>query len=59
MFNLEHAGVDEVLKGLMSSRMQTIDRYVTSELKGLGSDVMALSIQQARDHGIPSEFTVV
>ena len=57
IFDHWSAGIDGFLKDVISSQMQTVDRYVTRELNGLGTDVIARTIQQARDHGIPGMYT--
>ncbi|KAJ0177269.1 hypothetical protein K1T71_007278 [Dendrolimus kikuchii] len=56
--------VDELMRGLASTPMETLDQFITGEVTNhlfedrripfSGIDLIALNIQRARDHGIPS-----
>ncbi|XP_017785026.1 PREDICTED: uncharacterized protein LOC108568445 [Nicrophorus vespilloides] len=56
--------VDEITRGLVSTPMETLDQFITGEVTNhlfedrripfSGIDLVALNIQRARDHGIPS-----
>ncbi|XP_074027554.1 uncharacterized protein isoform X2 [Leptinotarsa decemlineata] len=56
--------VDEIARGLVSTPMETLDQFITGEVTNhlfedrkipfSGIDLIALNIQRARDHGIPS-----
>lgn len=56
--------VDELIRGLSSTPMETLDQFITGEVTNhlfedrripfSGIDLIALNIQRARDHGIPS-----
>ncbi|XP_041978546.1 peroxidasin homolog pxn-2 isoform X2 [Aricia agestis] len=56
--------VDELIRGLSSTPMETLDQFITGEVTNhlfedrripfSGIDLVALNIQRARDHGIPS-----
>lgn len=56
--------VDEMLRGLVSTPMETLDQFITGEVTNhlfenrriphSGVDLIALNVQRARDHGIPS-----
>ncbi|XP_045497152.1 heme peroxidase 2 [Colias croceus] len=56
--------VDELIRGLVSTPMETLDQFITGEVTNhlfedrkipfSGIDLVALNIQRARDHGIPS-----
>ncbi|XP_072395913.1 uncharacterized protein [Diabrotica undecimpunctata] len=56
--------VDEITRGLVSTPMETLDQFITGEVTNhlfedrktpfSGVDLIALNIQRARDHGIPS-----
>ncbi|KAK9883031.1 hypothetical protein WA026_001241 [Henosepilachna vigintioctopunctata] len=56
--------VDEISRGLVSTPMETLDQFITGEVTNhlfedrkipfSGIDLVALNIQRARDHGIPS-----
>ncbi|XP_015127618.1 thyroid peroxidase [Diachasma alloeum] len=55
--------VDEMLRGLVSTPMETMDQFITGEVTNhlfenrkilhSGVDLIALNVQRARDHGIP------
>ncbi|KAF5280247.1 hypothetical protein FQA39_LY18070 [Lamprigera yunnana] len=61
---LQPSMIDEVSRGLMSTPMETLDQFITGEVTNhlfedrkipfSGVDLIALNIQRARDHGIPS-----
>ncbi|XP_060802953.1 heme peroxidase 2 [Amyelois transitella] len=62
---MEHPGLtDELIRGLASTPMETLDQFITGEVTNhlfedrripfSGVDLIALNIQRARDHGIPS-----
>ncbi|XP_048515872.1 uncharacterized protein LOC105686151 [Athalia rosae] len=56
--------IDEMLRGLVSTPMETLDQFITGEVTNhlfenrriphSGVDLIALNVQRARDHGIPS-----
>ncbi|XP_047507220.1 heme peroxidase 2 [Pieris napi] len=56
--------VDELMRGLASTPMETLDQFITGEVTNhlfedrkipfSGIDLVALNVQRARDHGIPS-----
>ncbi|CAH1116127.1 unnamed protein product [Phaedon cochleariae] len=56
--------VDEISRGLVSTPMETLDQFITGEVTNhlfedrripfSGIDLIALNVQRARDHGIPS-----
>ncbi|XP_046470600.1 uncharacterized protein [Neodiprion pinetum] len=56
--------VDEMIRGLVSTPMETLDQFITGEVTNhlfenrriphSGVDLIALNVQRARDHGIPS-----
>ncbi|CAH0563572.1 unnamed protein product [Brassicogethes aeneus] len=56
--------IDEISRGLVSTPMETLDQFITGEVTNhlfenkkipfSGVDLIALNIQRARDHGIPS-----
>ncbi|XP_026844579.1 uncharacterized protein LOC6588808 [Drosophila persimilis] len=56
--------IDEILRGLVATPMETLDQFITGEVTNhlfedrkipfSGIDLVALNIQRARDHGIPS-----
>ncbi|KAJ8926678.1 hypothetical protein NQ314_020927 [Rhamnusium bicolor] len=56
--------VDEIARGLVSTPMETLDQFITGEVTNhlfedrkipfSGIDLVALNIQRARDHGVPS-----
>lgn len=56
--------VDEITRGLVSTPMETLDQFITGEVTNhlfedrkipfSGIDLVALNVQRARDHGIPS-----
>ncbi|KAG7302968.1 hypothetical protein JYU34_012963 [Plutella xylostella] len=64
MFMTHPAMVDELMRGLSSTPMETLDQFITGEVTNhlfedrripfSGIDLIALNIQRARDHGIPS-----
>ncbi|GBP86747.1 Peroxidasin homolog [Eumeta japonica] len=64
MFMAHPAMVDELMRGLASTPMETLDQFITGEVTNhlfedrkvpfSGIDLIALNIQRARDHGIPS-----
>lgn len=55
--------VDELLMGLVSTPMETLDQFITEEVTNhlfedknipfSGMDLPAINVQRARDHGIP------
>ncbi|EFA09156.2 hypothetical protein TcasGA2_TC005493 [Tribolium castaneum] len=61
---LQTGMVDEIARGLVSTPMETLDQFITGEVTNhlfedrkipfSGVDLIALNIQRARDHGIPS-----
>lgn len=64
-YHFQHAGLtDELMRGLASTPMETLDQFITGEVTNhlfedrripfSGIDLIALNIQRARDHGIPS-----
>ncbi|KRT83256.1 peroxidase [Oryctes borbonicus] len=56
--------VDEITRGLISTPMESLDQFITGEVTNhlfedrripfSGVDLIALNIQRARDHGVPS-----
>ncbi|KAF5284358.1 hypothetical protein FQR65_LT13575 [Abscondita terminalis] len=56
--------IDEISRGLVSTPMETLDQFITGEVTNhlfedrkipfSGVDLIALNLQRARDHGIPS-----
>ncbi|XP_036328588.1 uncharacterized protein LOC118740935 isoform X2 [Rhagoletis pomonella] len=56
--------IDEISRGLVATPMETLDQFITGEVTNhlfedrkipfSGIDLIALNIQRARDHGIPS-----
>ncbi|KAK0174315.1 hypothetical protein PV327_010941 [Microctonus hyperodae] len=56
--------IDEMIRGLVATPMETMDQFITGEvtnhlfenlqIKHSGVDLIALNVQRARDHGIPS-----
>lgn len=56
--------VDEIMRGLVATPMETLDQFITGEVTNhlfedvkipfSGIDLVALNVQRARDHGIPS-----
>ncbi|XP_055548118.1 uncharacterized protein LOC129731820 [Wyeomyia smithii] len=56
--------IDEIARGLVATPMETLDQFITGEVTNhlfedrripfSGIDLVALNIQRARDHGIPS-----
>ncbi|XP_014357630.2 heme peroxidase 2 [Papilio machaon] len=64
MFMSHPQMVDELMRGLSSTPMETLDQFITGEVTNhlfedrkipfSGVDLIALNIQRARDHGIPS-----
>lgn len=59
---LYHDGIDVLLRGAASQRTQTVDSYVSPEVRehlfqpsGLdyGYDLAAVGVQRGRDHGLP------
>lgn len=56
--------VDELMRGLSSTPMETLDQFITGEVTNhlfedrripfSGIDLIALNIQRGRDHGVPS-----
>ncbi|XP_052740356.1 heme peroxidase 2 isoform X1 [Bicyclus anynana] len=56
--------VDELIRGLSSTPMETLDQFITGEVTNhlfedrkipfSGIDLVALNVQRARDHGVPS-----
>ncbi|XP_026317732.1 uncharacterized protein LOC113228591 [Hyposmocoma kahamanoa] len=62
---MTHPGLaDELMRGLASTPMETLDQFITGEVTNhlfedrripfSGVDLIALNIQRSRDHGIPS-----
>ncbi|CRK94120.1 CLUMA_CG007643, isoform A [Clunio marinus] len=61
---LQAGMIDEVSRGLVATPMETLDQFITGEVTNhlfedrkipfSGVDLIALNIQRARDHGIPS-----
>ncbi|XP_059616310.1 uncharacterized protein LOC132261488 [Phlebotomus argentipes] len=61
---LQPGMVDEISRGLVSTPMETLDQFITGEVTNhlfedrripfSGIDLIALNVQRARDHGIPS-----
>lgn len=61
---LQPGMVDEIIRGLVSTPMETLDQFITGEVTNhlfedrrvpfSGIDLIALNIQRGRDHGIPS-----
>ncbi|VVD00797.1 unnamed protein product [Leptidea sinapis] len=64
MFMTHPPMTDELLRGLSSTPMETLDQFITGEVTNhlfedrkvpfSGVDLIALNIQRARDHGVPS-----
>ncbi|KAJ8730052.1 hypothetical protein PYW07_017090 [Mythimna separata] len=64
MFMSHPPMVDELMRGLASTPMETLDQFITGEVTNhlfedrripfSGIDLIALNVQRARDHGIPS-----
>ncbi|XP_052759385.1 uncharacterized protein LOC113522388 [Galleria mellonella] len=64
MFMAHPAMIDELIRGLSSTPMETLDQFITGEVTNhlfedrripfSGVDLIALNVQRARDHGIPS-----
>ncbi|XP_065073904.1 uncharacterized protein LOC135697958 isoform X1 [Ochlerotatus camptorhynchus] len=56
--------IDEISRGLVATPMETLDQFITGEVTNhlfedrripfSGVDLIALNVQRARDHGIPS-----
>ncbi|XP_048775241.2 uncharacterized protein LOC125679824 [Ostrea edulis] len=54
-------GVEQVMRGLYIEHCQTVDRLKSAEItdhlfeigRGTGSDLIAININRARDHGLP------
>lgn len=56
--------IDEMIRGLVATPMETMDQFITGEVTNhlfenrkiphSGVDLIALNVQRARDHGIPS-----
>lgn len=61
---LQPGMIDEISRGLVSTPMETLDQFITGEVTNhlfedrripfSGIDLIALNVQRARDHGIPS-----
>lgn len=61
---LQPGMIDEVSRGLVATPMETLDQFITGEVTNhlfedrkipfSGIDLIALNVQRARDHGIPS-----
>ncbi|XP_063361912.1 heme peroxidase 2 isoform X1 [Cydia amplana] len=64
MFMSNAQMTDELMRGLASTPMETLDQFITGEVTNhlfedrripfSGIDLVALNVQRARDHGIPS-----
>ncbi|ELT88406.1 hypothetical protein CAPTEDRAFT_72445, partial [Capitella teleta] len=62
-FDTKADGVDGMARGLCDQNIESFDRFVVPQVtvhlfsqsppNGLGTDLVALNIQRARDHGIP------
>lgn len=57
---LDEGGIDPLLKGLASQRMQELDQHVVEDVRSFlftiptgGIDLPSLNLQRARDHGLP------
>lgn len=60
---LQSGMMDEILRGLVATPMETLDQFITGEVTNhlfedrkipfSGIDLIALNVQRARDHGIP------
>ncbi|XP_034244219.1 uncharacterized protein LOC117646942 [Thrips palmi] len=62
---LQPGMVDEIVRGLVSTPMQTLDQFITTEVTNhlfehrrpyrpfSGFDLVAINMQRARDHGVP------
>ena len=63
LYAVRGGGVDSLLRGLGAQSIQQYDRFVTDQVtvhlfaerppRGVGTDLVSLNIQRARDHGIP------
>jgi len=63
LYTTADGGVDSLMRGLSGQSIQQYDRFVTDQVTvhlfaeqpphGLGTDLISLNIQRARDHGIP------
>lgn len=61
---LQPGMIDEIARGLVATPMETLDQFITGEVTNhlfedrkipfSGIDLIALNVQRARDHGIPS-----
>lgn len=61
---LQSGIIDEIARGLVATPMETLDQFITGEVTNhlfedrkipfSGIDLIALNVQRARDHGIPS-----
>ncbi|KAB0798263.1 hypothetical protein PPYR_09256 [Photinus pyralis] len=61
---LQPGMIDEISRGLVSTPMETLDQFITGEVTNhlfedrkipfSGVDLIALNLQRARDHGVPS-----
>lgn len=61
---LQSGMIDEIARGLVATPMETLDQFITGEVTNhlfedrkipfSGIDLIALNVQRARDHGIPS-----
>lgn len=64
IFTQQPGLIDEIARGLVATPMETLDQFITGEVTNhlfedrripfSGIDLIALNIQRARDHGIPS-----
>ncbi|CAG9786115.1 unnamed protein product [Diatraea saccharalis] len=64
MFMTHPSMTDELMRGLSSTPMETLDQFITGEVTNhlfedrripfSGVDLIALNIQRGRDHGVPS-----
>ncbi|XP_026292684.2 uncharacterized protein LOC113217054 [Frankliniella occidentalis] len=62
---LQPGMVDEIVRGLVATPMQTLDKFITKEVTNhlfehrrplrpfSGFDLVAINIQRSRDHGVP------